>query len=316
MRAGYLEPSTCLRRPTTHRTRADTFAVPLLARVSRCSRRSHQHMRLYGSTGLEQKGNRSAPRSPTGTIVVSVGKRALARHLAHPDIGLPWSIEDFALLRVSAARALVRDILLLHRTSQHFTAFTARAVRRISDATCSLQRPCGPSVLPSRSSRVFIFLCEQLLRAPPVKTRGVLAFRPRFQLASSEEESRLWCRPASTSGQTRSGSGTAKASGHDVPFIRALVDSLVRCPQARFRTFPGNDVLGTRGEKCCRIKIGSQKGRVQVALHRLVLHRDRCASAARAAFSPSCRSHDTIGRAGCCVWELRSGCRPYLQRCA
>lgn len=164
MRAGYLEPSTCLRRPTAHRTRADTFAVPLLARVTRCSRRSHQHMRLYGSTGLEQKGNRSAPRSPTGTIVVSVGKRALARHLAHPDIGLPWSIEDFALLRVSAARALVRDILLLHRTSQHFTAFTARAVRRISDAACSLQRPCGPSVLPSRSSRVFIFLCEQLVK--------------------------------------------------------------------------------------------------------------------------------------------------------
>ena len=56
-------------------------------------------------------------------IVVPVGKRALARHLAHPDIGLPWSIEDFALLRVSAARALVRNIRLLHRTSQHFTAF-------------------------------------------------------------------------------------------------------------------------------------------------------------------------------------------------
>ena len=53
-----------------------------------------------------------------------------------------------------------------------------------------------------------------------------------------------------------------------MPFIRALVDSLVCCPQARFRTFPGNDVLGTRGDEFCWIKIGSQKGRVQVALHR------------------------------------------------
>ena len=101
------------------------------------------------------------------------------------------------------------------------------------------------------------------------KARGVLAFRPRFQLASSEEESRLWCRFASTSGQTRSGSGTAKASGHEVPFIRALVDLLVCCPQARFRTF-GRERrdFRTRGNGFCWIKIGSQKGRVQVALHR------------------------------------------------
>jgi len=78
---------------------------------------------------------------------------------------------------------------------------------------------------------IILYLINLLqLRAPPVKTRGVLAFRPRFQLASSEEESRLWYRFASTSGQTRSGSGTAKASGHDVPFIRALVDLLVCCP--------------------------------------------------------------------------------------
>jgi len=102
----------------------------------------------------------------------------------------------------------------------------------------------------------------------PGTNKGVLAFRPRFQLASSEEERRLLCGFASTSRQTRSGSGTAKASGQDVPLIRALVYSLVCCPQARFRTFPGNDVLGTRGDGIYWIKIGCQKGRVQVALHR------------------------------------------------
>ena len=125
MRAGYLEPSTCLLTPTTHRTRADTFAVPLLARVSRCSRRSHQHMRLYGSTGLEQKGNRSAPRSPTGTIVVSVGKRGLR---ASPGASQHRSPVEYRGLRPASRfccqGSCVRDILLLHRTSQHFTAFT------------------------------------------------------------------------------------------------------------------------------------------------------------------------------------------------
>src|SRR5947209_17997390 len=106
------------------------------------------------------------------------------------------------------------------------------------------------------------------LRAPPVKTRGVLAFRPRFQLTSSEEERRLLCGFASTSRQTRSGSGTAKASGQDVPFSRALVYSLVCCPQARFRTFPGNDVLFTRGDVIYWYMLCIQIGIILIYLYR------------------------------------------------
>src|SRR5712691_9522414 len=37
-------------------------------------------------------------------------------------------------------------------------------------------------------------------------------------------------------------------SGHDLPLIRAFLRSLVCCPQARLRTFPVNDIPGTRGD--------------------------------------------------------------------
>ncbi len=76
------------------------------------------------------------------------------------------------------------------------------------------------------------------------------------------------CGFAPTFGQTRSGTRDTHASGQDLPLIRAFFDSLVRCPQARLRTFPGNDILGTRGGEFCWIKIGRQKRRVQIALHR------------------------------------------------
>jgi hypothetical protein len=56
--------------------------------------------------------------------------------------------------------------------------------------------------------------------------------------------------------QTRSGTRNTHASGQDLPLIRAFFDSLVCCPQARLRTFPGNDVLGTRGNGICWIKKG------------------------------------------------------------
>jgi hypothetical protein len=62
-------------------------------------------------------------------------------------------------------------------------------------------------------------------------------------------------------------------SAHDLPLFRAFFDSLVCCPQARLPahpgTFPGNDILGTRGERfCCWIEIGRQKRGIQIALHR------------------------------------------------
>ena len=65
----------------------------------------------------------------------------------------------------------------------------------------------------------------------------------------------------------------AGASGYTgVELIRsgeAPGGSLVCCPQARLRTFPGNDILGTRGDAiCCWIEIGGQKRGIQVALYR------------------------------------------------
>ena len=69
-------------------------------------------------------------------------------------------------------------------------------------------------------------------------------------------------------GPTRSGTGDAHASGQALPLIRTLLDTLVCEPQARLRTFPGNDILGTRGEGICWIKVGGQERRIQITLHR------------------------------------------------
>jgi hypothetical protein len=46
------------------------------------------------------------------------------------------------------------------------------------------------------------------------------------------------------------------------------LDTLVCEPQARLRTFPGNDILGTRGDGICWIKVGGQERRIQITLHR------------------------------------------------
>ncbi len=72
---------------------------------------------------------------------------------------------------------------------------------------------------------------------------------PRFQSPLREQKGWLWCGFAQTAGPTRSGTRNTHASGQGLPFIRALLHLLVCGPQARFRTFPGNDILGTRGEK-------------------------------------------------------------------
>ena len=91
-------------------------------------------------------------------------------------------------------------------------------------------------------------------------------FLPRFQPSPSQEEDRLWCGFTSTLRQTRSGSGDAKASGQDLPLSRAFFESLLCCPQARFRTFPGYQVPGTRGQSIWCFEIGGQKRGIEVAL--------------------------------------------------
>src|SRR5258708_33274966 len=101
---------------------------------------------------------------------------------------------------------------------------------------------------------------------PWLQHRGFCAFQPRFQPSSREEQDWLLFRFTQTFGQTRSDSRDAKALGQRLPRIRAYFHSLVCCPQARLRTFPGNDILGTRGDGGCWIEIGRQKRRVQVAL--------------------------------------------------
>ena len=91
---------------------------------------------------------------------------------------------------------------------------------------------------------------------------------PRFQPASREQESWLLCGFVQTSGQTGSGFGNAKASGHGLPLFRPLISLLPCCPQARLRTFPILLVLGMRGVWVSWIKVGSQKRRIEIPLHR------------------------------------------------
>src|SRR5260221_1267321 len=106
------------------------------------------------------------------------------------------------------------------------------------------------------------------LSAPRAKAAGLLAFLPSFESTSPERERWLWCGFASHSGPRRSGTGDAHASGQALPLIRTLLDTLVCEPQARLRTFPVNDILGTRGDGVCWIKVGGQERRIQITLHR------------------------------------------------
>src|SRR2546421_3456237 len=94
------------------------------------------------------------------------------------------------------------------------------------------------------------------LKTPPAKARRVLSGASTLLLFLPGEEKQLLCGFAPTFGQTRSGSGDTKALGQDLPRIRAFFESLVCCPQARLRTFPANDILGTRGGGFCWIQIG------------------------------------------------------------
>ena len=83
--------------------------------------------------------------------------------------------------------------------------------------------------------------------------------RERSKTGSCLGSRRLIC-------QTRSDSGDTKALGQHLPRIRAFFPSLVCCSQARLRTFPGNDILGTRGGEFFWIEIGRKTRRVEVAL--------------------------------------------------
>ena len=78
----------------------------------------------------------------------------------------------------------------------------------------------------------------------------------------------LWCGFAQICRPTRSGSGTTKASRQVLPLIRTLLGPLVCGLQARLRTFPENDSLGTRGDEMVCIQSGGQKRRIQVSLDR------------------------------------------------
>ncbi len=101
---------------------------------------------------------------------------------------------------------------------------------------------------------------SSLLTTPRLRRWGFWAVLPRFHFPSPGEKKQLLCRFARTLGQTRSGTGDTHASGHDLPLIRAFLRSLVCCQQARLRTFPGNNILDTRGDEiCCWIEIGGQK---------------------------------------------------------
>src|SRR5260370_22816301 len=91
----------------------------------------------------------------------------------------------------------------------------------------------------------FAVTCTQPDDSPGVVTGGSersfhVSSRPR-----RSENDCLWCGFASTFAQTRSGTGDAHASGHDLPLFRPLGGSLVCCQQARLPTFPGTHILAT-----------------------------------------------------------------------
>ena len=126
----------------------------------------------------------------------------------------------------------------------------------------------------------------------------------------TREEQQLLCGFASTFGQTRSGTGDAHASGQHLPLFRAFFYSLVCCLQARLRTFPGNDILGTRGDTLsCWIKVGGQKRGVQVALHRPDTAR---------ALVPTLRERLRDERAASMtpLGQFRGACRDFVQGAA
>jgi hypothetical protein len=145
---------------------------------------------------------------------------------------------------------------------------------------------------------------------PVLKQRGFGAVLPRFCFSPAGEEQQLLCGFARTLGQTRSGTGDAHASWQDLPLFRTLKHSLMCCPQARLRTFPGNDVLGTRGDGngTDRDRPPGRPHTDRAAPARCHKHTDEAAG--RAAFCSIARSHGNIGTASWNVWGSRAGCRP------
>jgi hypothetical protein len=121
MTGRHLKCPAGLGRPGSHNTLADDCVVPLLARSGDSQTLEPGNECAWLGRPL-QNGNISAPRSPTCTIVVSAGKRALAHDQAHPHICFPViSLPSFApRLSFWGWRAHER---FLHRTAQHLTAF-------------------------------------------------------------------------------------------------------------------------------------------------------------------------------------------------
>src|SRR5215471_12676070 len=101
--------------------------------------------------------------------------------------------------------------------------------------------------------------------------RGGSCCSPTVSLFSARK-TRLLVGIGKTFEPTHSGTGSfarsrqAHASGKELPFIRALLEVLYHGSQARLRTCP--DLLGDRGDRLFRFKVGQQEGRVQITLHR------------------------------------------------
>jgi len=91
---------------------------------------SHQKMGRQSSAGLKERKHICATISNMHNRGLGA-KAAQARDSTHPDIALSWSIADGGGSRVSAAGAILRDIRLLHRTAQHFTALGHHGQHRL-----------------------------------------------------------------------------------------------------------------------------------------------------------------------------------------
>lgn len=103
-----------------------------------------------GSAWLDrplQNGNMSAPRSPTWTTVASAGKRALARHLAHPHIRFPFTSLPSAGSASRLSELACATSGFLHRTAHHLAALWQDGQHRRADTALVLAH-CRASPKP------------------------------------------------------------------------------------------------------------------------------------------------------------------------
>ena len=110
--------------------------------------------------------------------------------------------------------------------------------------------------------------------------------------------------------------GMPKERGRCCPALARWMVCSYAWAQARLRTFESTPGTGHTREANLpgpdRRPETPSRGRAGWAR----CHKGTYASATLEAYACTAHNHDNTARVWCYVWELQSGCRPYLQRCA